>query len=73
MIPYFRRLKENTLKYCWLCKQLCNKGQTILVYGNLNTPNTTARYLHSWCVIKYSFKQRLKLRLKNGNRTKEII
>ena len=67
MIPYFIRLKEGTLKWCILCKQLCHKNQTVLVYGNLNTPTSSARYLHTWCVIKYSFKQRLKRRLKDGS------
>ena len=62
MIPYFLRLKENTLKYCWLCKQLCNKRQIVLVYGNITTPLTTARYLHFWCVLNYSFKKRMEMR-----------
>lgn len=74
MIPYFMRLKEGSLKWCILCKQLCNKGQTVLVYGNINTPLATSRYLHTWCIIKYSLKQRLKRRLNNnGRKTKEDI
>ena len=67
MIPYFIRLKEDSM-FCILCKQLCKKRQTVLVYGNINTPRAAGRHLHSWCVIKYSFKQRLKRRLKeNGS------
>ena len=74
MIPYFIRLKEDTFKYCLICKQLCNKGQTVLLYRSINTPIATDRYLHTWCVIKYSFKQRLKRRLKgNGSKTKERV
>ena len=60
MIPYYIKLKEDKDKYCILCGNRVKKGQTVLLYGNINTPKRNGRYCHRWCIIKYSFKQRLK-------------
>ena len=70
MIPQFMKFKDESFKYCIICKQFFVEGDNVLVYGNLNTPFSNARYLHIWCVIKYSLKKRMQRRLKESGSKK---